>query len=91
MMKNIKESDKYFGEYVYYDPTIPEEYHKATEYLEFWKENQIRKIRSIVGGSVEIISADWVERPAHMVSMLALYGTLGLKIVLRAKWDFELS
>lgn len=79
---------KYFGECAYWRDE--KEKIEAKTYLEFWKKNLLFKLQrdSFV---IEIVDEQWIERPPEIVSMLAQYGTIGLKLHLKADFHYELG
>jgi len=79
---------KYFGETFYYRPGEMEKI-KAKQWLIDWKENLLRKLHRD-SFHCEVIDEQWVERDASIVSSLALWESIGLKICVQAKWNYEL-
>ena len=82
-----KHIHKFFGEWCPYT----DDYSKieAKKWLEKWKEILIFKLNRD-SFHCKIVDEQWVERPSEIVSCLAHYASLGLKICLEAEWKYEL-
>lgn len=85
----MTDENKYFGETFYHEDT-PGGRAKAKEYLNLWRENLIRKLNRD-SFSCEVVDEQWIERDSNIVSALCQWASLGLKIKIKANWNYELK
>ena len=78
----------FFAEYAFY--SNEEEKEKAKEYLEYWKNNLIKKLRKDTYEAV-LIEENYHERPPEFDGILCQRTTLVLKLCVNIKFKFEVD
>lgn len=81
---------KYFGECAEYVVGEEGEKEEAKQYLLSWKKFFLRKLMRD-SYEIRVIDEQWVERPPEYVGMLAIRGTLALKICVEGKYFYDLE
>lgn len=86
----MEEKGKFFGESAYYSESNPIEKEEAITYLNFWKNNLLKKLQRD-SFSCEVVDEQWVDRPALYNGCLSDSATLALKIYVKADFNYDLE
>lgn len=81
---------KYFAESAYFPEGNEEEKKKAIEYLNYWKNNFLFKLKRETYEAF-LVNEQFIERPAYLISSLAQNACISLKICVDIKFKYDLE